>query len=119
MTIVVVGIIASYIILTAMLLIFSLRTNFHWGIKTATVIVVSIFYITSYLAFFSILGWPSARDLPETFRLISAQINESDQLLSENNNELFCINRSSASQFGFGTDIERKELNDVGFTLPR
>ncbi|MEC8875995.1 MAG: hypothetical protein VYE43_04035 [Pseudomonadota bacterium] len=80
MTIVVVGIIASYIILTAMLLIFSLRTNFHWGIKTATVIVVSIFYITSYLAFFSILGWPSARDLPETFRLISAQINEPNKI---------------------------------------
>ena len=80
MTIIIIGITASYIILAALLLIFSLRTSFHWGIKATIVAVISIFYITSYLSFFSILGWPSGRDLPETFRLISAQINEPNKI---------------------------------------
>ncbi len=72
----IISIIVSYIVLGFLLLIFNLRTNFHWIGKALMIVSVTFFYILTYTSFKSILGWPTKNMLPERFRLVGAQIYE-------------------------------------------
>ena len=69
-------IILGYVILAFLLLIFSMRTSFHWFLKTTMIVVLTFFYITTYKSFNDLLGWPTKDSLPDRFRLIAAQIYE-------------------------------------------
>ena len=82
MTAEVILIITSYILIGFLLLLFNLRTSFHWVLKSSMIIVTSLFYILTYTSFKNILGWPSNDTLPERFRLVSAQIYEPNALIN-------------------------------------
>ncbi len=82
MTAEVILIITSYILIGFLLLLFNLRTSFHWILKSSMIIVTSLFYIFTYTSFKNILGWPSNDTLPERFRLVSAQIYEPNALIN-------------------------------------
>ena len=69
-------IILGYVILAFLLLIFSMRTSFHWFLKATMIVVLTFFYITTYKSFNDLLGWPTKDSLPDRFRLIAAQIYE-------------------------------------------
>ena len=75
-------IIICYVILGFLLVLFNLRTSFHWGFKASMITVVTIFYILTYKSFKDLIGWPTGEPLPERFRLISAQIYEPNALIN-------------------------------------
>ncbi len=75
-------IITGYILIGFLLLLFNLRTNFHWVLKSSMIVITSLFYIFTYNSFKNLLGWPSGDDLPERFRLISAQIYEPNAIIN-------------------------------------
>ena len=72
----IISIVVSYIVLGFLLLIFNLRTSYHWFIKTIMIISTTFFYILTYNSFKEILGWPTKEVLPDRFRLVGAQIYE-------------------------------------------
>lgn len=78
----IISIIVSYVVLGFLLLIFNLRTNFHWLIKASLIISVTFFYIVTYNSFKNILGWPTKNTLPDRFRLIAAQVYEPNIITS-------------------------------------
>ncbi len=75
-------IVICYVILAFLLVLFNLRTNFHWTIKSTMIILTTFFYVLTYDSFKNLLGWPSNDSLPERFRLIAAQIYEPNALIN-------------------------------------
>ena len=75
-------IITGYILIGFLLLLFNLRTNIHWILKSSMIVVTALFYIFTYNSFKNILGWPSSDELPERFRLISAQVYEPNAIIN-------------------------------------
>ena len=75
-------IIICYVILAFLLVLFNLRTNFHWSIKSTMIILTTLFYVLTYDSFKNLLGWPSNDSLPDRFRLIAAQIYEPNALIN-------------------------------------
>lgn len=76
------SIVVSYTMLAFLLLIFSMRTTFHWILKASLITAVTFFYILTYNSFKEILGWPTKESLPERFRLVAAQIYEPNVVTS-------------------------------------
>jgi len=100
----VLSIIVSYILLGFLLLMFNLRTSFHWLIKSSLIILVTAFYIITYNSFKGILGWPTKDNLPDRFRLVAAQIYEPNIVIS-----------SEGSIYIWITDMNEKS----GLGIPR
>ena len=75
-------IIICYVALGFLLLLFNLRTNFHWIFKSSMIILTTFFYILTYNSFKEIVGWPTKGVLPDKFRLIAAQIYEPNALIN-------------------------------------
>ena len=97
-------IILCYIIIGFLLVLFNLRTNFHWMIKSTMIIITTLFYVLTYNSFTNLLGWPSNDILPNRFRLVAAQIYEPNALIN-----------SEGSIFLWVTD-----MNDLaGLSTPR
>ena len=97
-------IIICYVILAFLLVLFNLRTNFHWLIKSSMIIITTFFYILTYDSFKNLIGWPSSDSLPDRFRLVAAQIYEPNALIS-----------SEGSIFLWITDMD----NLAGLSTPR
>ena len=75
-------IIICYVFIGFLLILFNLRTTYHWIIKSSLIILTLVFYIFTYKSFTNLVGWPTSASLPERFRLISAQIYEPSALLN-------------------------------------
>jgi hypothetical protein len=78
-TSIVIGLVISYIALAVLLLVMILYSRLHWGMKAAVVVLASVFYPVSYFSLLEILGWPTAQELPDRFRLVAAQVYEPDK----------------------------------------
>ena len=65
------GLIAAYIALAVILLGMLLYSNWHWLLKAAAIMMLSLFYYVSYFSYPSLMGWPTSRDLPKRFHLIA------------------------------------------------
>lgn len=97
-------IIICYAILAFLLVLFNLRTTFHWIIKSSMIIVTTTFCVLTYDSFKNLIGWPSNDNLPDRFRLVAAQIYEPNALIN-----------SEGSIFLWITD-----MNDLaGLSTPR
>ena len=97
-------IIICYAILAFLLVLFNLRTTFHWIIKSLMIIVTTTFCVLTYDSFKNLIGWPSNDNLPDRFRLVAAQIYEPNALIN-----------SEGSIFLWITD-----MNDLaGLSTPR
>ena len=75
-------IIICYVLIGFLLVIFNLRTSFHWLIKAVMIVLVTFFYVLTYNSFKNLLGWPSSESLPDRFRLVAAQIYEPNALIN-------------------------------------
>ena len=67
-------IIICYVILGFLLVLFNLRTNFHWLIKSSMIVLTTFFYIVTYNSYKDLIGWPTNDSLPDRFRLVAAQV---------------------------------------------
>ena len=75
-------IIVCYVILAFLLVLFNLRTNFHWLIKSTMIILTTFFYILTYNSYKDLIGWPTNDSLPDRFRLVAAQVYEPNALIN-------------------------------------
>ena len=75
-------IIICYVILGFLLVLFNLRTNFHWLIKSSMIVITTLFYIVTYNSYKDLIGWPTGDSLPDRFRLVATQIYEPNALIN-------------------------------------
>ena len=103
----IISIIISYIVLGFLVVLFNMRTSFHWIIKASMIISVTFFYILTYNSFKNILGWPTKESLPDRFRLISAQIYEPNIVTaSEGSIYIWITNMNEKSGLGLPRSFE-------------
>jgi hypothetical protein len=68
------GLVTGYVLVTALLLVMLLRTRWPWRLKSAAVVLATLFCIVAYESWPSILGWPSGGDLPQKFNLVAVHV---------------------------------------------
>jgi hypothetical protein len=66
----------AYALVGALLLVVLVYARLHWSLKAIAVVVISSFYIASFLGMRALLGWASADSLPPSFKLLQARIVE-------------------------------------------
>jgi len=66
----------AYAVLGVLLLIACLFTPLPWPVKAGAIAVTSAFYLVSFFATHSLLGWSTDDPLPPKFRLLGARIVE-------------------------------------------
>jgi hypothetical protein len=64
----------SYALIGALLLIVIVYGRLPWTAKAIAVVVISSFYVVSFVAARSLLGWASIDKLPASFKLLQARI---------------------------------------------
>lgn len=79
----IIGTVAGYLVLVVLLLNLGLYTTWPVWIKTAAICLVAIFYFTTYHSIKQFLGWPTERELPEKFMMLSSWITEPDKKTGE------------------------------------
>ena len=107
-------IVICYVALGFLLLLFNLRTNFHWFFKSSMIVVVTFFYILTYNSFKEIIGWPTKEILPERFRLIAAQIYEPNAIInSEGSIYLWLTSMDSLAGLGIPRSYEVQYSKEI------
>ena len=107
-------ILLGYVALGFLLLIFSMRTNFHWILKATMIVTLTFFYISTYKSFNNLLGWPTKESLPDRFRLIAAQIYEPNIVInSEGSIFLWITNMNEKSGLSTPRSIELNYSKEI------
>jgi hypothetical protein len=66
----------AYAVLGVLLLVACLFTHLPWPVKAGAIVVTSAFYLVSFFATHSLLGWSTDDPLPPNFKLLGARIVE-------------------------------------------
>lgn len=107
-------ILLGYVALGFLLLVFSMRTNFHWILKATMIVTLTFFYISTYKSFNNLLGWPTKKSLPDRFRLIAAQIYEPNIVInSEGSIFLWITNMNEKSGLSTPRSIELNYSKEI------
>ena len=64
----------SYALIGALLLVVLVYARLPWPAKAVAVVVTSAFYLVSFVATRSLLGWASVDKLPASFKLLPARL---------------------------------------------
>jgi hypothetical protein len=78
MTTVVLAISIAYVVLAVVLLSMGLTSRFAWWLKGAVIVITCAFFIESFFATKSLLGWPGTGTLPHRFQLLWTRVVEPD-----------------------------------------
>ena len=70
----------GYALLGALLLVVLVYARLPWPAKASAVVVISAFYIASFVGVRGLLGWASVDRLPASFKLLQARIVEPHSL---------------------------------------
>jgi hypothetical protein len=83
MNTVVIAVSVAYVVMAVVLLSMGLTSRFAWWLKAGIIIVTSGFFIESFYATNSLLGWPGSGTLPHRFQLLWTRVVEPDPKLSD------------------------------------
>ncbi len=72
----IIGIVAGYLVLVILLLNLGLYTKWPTWIKTSAIFLVAVFYFVTFHSIKQFLGWPTEKELPEKFMMLSSWITE-------------------------------------------
>src|ERR1700738_3168705 len=78
MTSTVLAIAASYVVLGVLLLTLGLGSRFAWWVKSAAIVVTSVFFVEAFYATQDLLGWRRTGQLPARFQLLWVRVAEPD-----------------------------------------
>ena len=70
------GLVASYVALAALLVSLNVASLWAWWVKALAIVVMTGFYVGSYVSVSGMLGWPALAAPPDHFQLISSTIVE-------------------------------------------
>lgn len=76
MTLGVILLTTSYVLLGLLLLSLNLQSAWSWQVKAMAIGTALPLFVATFIAIEAMLGWPSADDLPETFQLHAALVEE-------------------------------------------
>ncbi|MCC7413030.1 MAG: hypothetical protein IT495_15550 [Gammaproteobacteria bacterium] len=74
------GLVAAYVLVALLLVSLLLFSRWPWQLKAAMVVVVSTFYIVTYVSIPMLLGWPTDDGLPRRFNLVAVYVQEPDKV---------------------------------------
>jgi hypothetical protein len=80
---VVLAISIAYVVMAVVLLLMGLTSRFAWWLKGIVIVVTSAFFIESFFATKSLLGWPGTGQLPHHFQLLWTRVVEPDPKLGD------------------------------------
>ncbi len=83
MTLAVLAISVAYVVMAVVLLSMGLTSRFKWWIKGVVIVVTSVFFIESFFATRSLLGWPGTGQLPHRFQLLWTRVVEPDPKIGD------------------------------------
>ena len=83
MNTVVLAISVAYVVIAVLLLCMGLTSRFAWWLKGVVIVVTSVFFIESFFATKSLLGWPGTGQLPHRFQLLWTRVVEPDPKISD------------------------------------
>ena len=73
------GLVAAYVLIAALLLGVGIRSHWSWKVKAAVIMLTTAFYLVTYFSYPHILGWPTAEEPPQKFRLLGSYIERPDK----------------------------------------
>ena len=79
MTGAVVGLVAGYVVLAALLLSLNLKSAWRWPVKAAAIGITAGFFVVVFVALEAMLGWPTEDFPPARFQLHAALVDEPDR----------------------------------------
>jgi len=91
------GLVIAYAALVVLLLGLNLLSRWNWFVKLCANVLCILLCVVTYHSWPGLLGWPTARDLPENFYLHAVQVEEPQVI------------------YIWGTDLSR----GLGRTVPR
>ncbi len=71
--------VVAYVVIAVLLLSLNLTSRWRWWIKGGAIVVTGLFFIGSYLAITSLLGWPTEARVPDHFSLVATRVVEPDK----------------------------------------
>lgn len=80
---VVLAVSVAYVVMAVVLLCMGLTSRFTWWIKAGVIVVTSAFFVESFYATKSLLGWPGTGQLPHRFQLLWTRVVEPDPKISD------------------------------------
>jgi len=83
MNAVVLAISIAYVVMGVLLLCMGLTSRYAWWLKGVVIVVTSAFFIESFFATKSLLGWPGSGQLPHRFQLLWTRVVEPDPKLGD------------------------------------
>ncbi len=83
MNAIVIAISVAYVVMAVLLLCMGLTSRFAWWIKAVVIVVTSGFFVETFFATKSLLGWPGAGQLPHRFQLLWTRVVEPDPKISD------------------------------------
>lgn len=83
MNAVVIAISVAYVVMAVLLLSMGLTSRFAWWIKAVVIVIASGFFVETFYATNSLLGWPGTGQLPHRFQLLWTRVVEPDPKMSD------------------------------------
>ncbi len=76
----IIAIVIAYVAIAVLLLSLNLVSRWKWWVKAGAIVVCGFFFVGSYFAITSLLGWPTEASVPERFSLVATRVVEPDKL---------------------------------------
>ena len=67
------AIVVAYVAIAVMLLSLNLFSLWRWWVKASAIVISGLFFIVSYFAVTSLLGFPTLANIPERFSLVATR----------------------------------------------
>jgi len=96
------GLAIAYAALGVLLLLACLFTRLAWPVKAGAIVLTSAFYVVSFLATRSLLGWSSDDPLPPKFKLLGARIVEPHTFAGDSGSIYLWVEAYDADNFPSG-----------------
>lgn len=68
--------VAAYVLIALLLISLNLTSRWRWWIKGGAIVITGLFFLASYLAIASLLGWPTQARMPLRFELVATRVVE-------------------------------------------
>lgn len=76
----IIWVVLAYVAIAVLLLSLNLTSHWRWWVKATAILVTGGFFVGSYLAIVSVLGWASPDEPPSRFALLATRVVEPDRV---------------------------------------
>jgi hypothetical protein len=77
------AIIVAYVAIAALLLSLNIFSLWRWWVKASAIVISGLFFIVSYFAVTSLLGFPTLANIPERFSLVATRTVEPNKAIGD------------------------------------